>query len=64
MMTIDEVLGNFVSVNALISFLLDRLVFFVLTSTEVGVILFDSHLVVIVNQQLCHFSCIVSLVTV
>ena len=65
MMTRDEVLGDFVSENALVSFLLEGLVLlFVLTSTEVGVIMFISLLVVIINQQLRHFGCIVSLVTV
>ena len=60
---IDEVLSNFVSLNALISFLLDRLVFFVLTGAEIGIIMLNC-LFVIINQQLCHFCCIVSLCTV
>ena len=48
-LAIDEVIGNFVSLDALISFPLDQLVFFVLTGTEIGVIVLKCFFVII-NQ--------------
>ena len=50
-MAIDETLSNSVSLNVFTSFLLDHLVFFVLTGTEIGFFMLYCKFVII-NQQL------------